>query len=104
MARTVRVKFLSACTYPLTGLGCVSRVYTEYGVFATGPDGVRVLSTYGIAAAELRDRMPVELPGLMSEETGPAAAAEEPERAEGFVQSLERGLAVIRRSMPSIPS
>ena len=31
----------------------------------------------------------------MDDETGPAAAAEEPERAEGFVQSLARGLAVI---------
>ena len=31
----------------------------------------------------------------MDDETGAAAAAEEPERAEGFVQSLARGLAVI---------
>ena len=54
-------KLVPECTYPLTGLACVSRVYTEYGVFATGPDGVRVLSTYGITADELQDRMPVEL-------------------------------------------
>ena len=35
-------KLVAECTYPLTGLACVSRVYTDYGVFATGPDGVRV--------------------------------------------------------------
>ena len=54
-------KLVQDCTYPLTGLGCVSRVYTEYGVFATGRNGVRVLSTYGITADELQNRMPVAL-------------------------------------------
>ena len=54
-------KLVQDCTYPLTGLACVSRVYTEYGVFATGRNGVRVLSTYGITADELQNRMPVDL-------------------------------------------
>ena len=54
-------KLVGACTYPLTGLTCVSRVYTEYGVFATGTDGVRVLSTYGTTVADLQNRMPVKL-------------------------------------------
>jgi 3-oxoadipate CoA-transferase beta subunit len=42
-----------SCTYPLTGVGCVSRVYTDCGVFAVGPDGVRVLDPYGATSAEL---------------------------------------------------
>ncbi|KAB7767546.1 3-oxoadipate CoA-transferase [Xanthomonas sp. LMG 12461] len=36
-------KLVNACSYPLTGLRCVSRVYTDLGVFALGPDGARVL-------------------------------------------------------------
>jgi 3-oxoadipate CoA-transferase, beta subunit len=49
------------CTCPLTGLACVSRVYSEYGVFASGLEGVRVLSSYDITAEELQARIPVEL-------------------------------------------
>ena len=33
-------KIVEACTYPLTGIGCVTRVYTDKAVFLTGPDGV----------------------------------------------------------------
>ncbi|MFH8449515.1 3-oxoacid CoA-transferase subunit B [Streptomyces fungicidicus] len=54
-------KLVPACTYPLTGAACVHRVYTDHGVFATGPDGVRVLETYGVTAAELGERLSVEL-------------------------------------------
>lgn len=56
-------KLVPACTYPLTGPACVSLVYTDYGVFAPGPDGVRVLETYGITVAELRKRLAVDLIG-----------------------------------------
>jgi 3-oxoadipate CoA-transferase beta subunit len=54
-------KLVPACTYPLTGTACVGRVYTDHGVFATGPDGVRVLETYGTTVAELRERLSVDL-------------------------------------------
>ncbi|CAM5598647.1 MULTISPECIES: 3-oxoacid CoA-transferase subunit B [Streptomyces] len=56
-------KLVPACTYPLTGPGCVHRVYTDHGVFAVGPDGVRVLETYGISVTALRERLDVELTG-----------------------------------------
>jgi 3-oxoadipate CoA-transferase beta subunit len=46
-------KLVPSCTYPLTGVGCVSRVYTDCGVFAVGPDGVSVLDPYGATSAEL---------------------------------------------------
>lgn len=36
-------KIVESCTYPLTGLACVSRVYTDFGVFSTGTEGVRVV-------------------------------------------------------------
>src|SRR5213078_1769271 len=32
-------KLVEHCTYPLTGVGCVTRVYTDKAVFLTGPDG-----------------------------------------------------------------
>ncbi|GAA3692000.1 3-oxoacid CoA-transferase subunit B [Arthrobacter ginkgonis] len=54
-------KLVEALTYPVTGLGCVSRVYTESAVFLIGPDGVAVRSTHGTTFEELAERLPVEL-------------------------------------------
>jgi 3-oxoadipate CoA-transferase beta subunit len=56
-------KLVEHCTYPLTGLACVSRVYTDYAVFDIQPDGVHVLATYGITLAGLRERVNVKLLG-----------------------------------------
>ncbi|MFF5343662.1 3-oxoacid CoA-transferase subunit B [Streptomyces althioticus] len=56
-------KLVPACTCPLTGQACVRRVYTDHGVFEPGPDGVKVLETYGVTVAELRDRLGVDLRG-----------------------------------------
>ena len=54
-------KLVPECTYPLTGLACVSRVYTDHGVFLITPDGVRVRETHGLALEELRERTGLEL-------------------------------------------
>ncbi|MFF0086380.1 3-oxoacid CoA-transferase subunit B [Streptomyces canus] len=40
-------KLVAACTYPLTGVGCVTRVYTDRAVFDVTPDGLRVRETFG---------------------------------------------------------
>jgi 3-oxoadipate CoA-transferase, beta subunit len=56
-------KLVQACTYPLTGVACVSRVYTDYATFDIQPDGVHVLATYGISLAGLRERVNVKLLG-----------------------------------------
>jgi 3-oxoadipate CoA-transferase beta subunit len=50
-------KLVPSCTYPLTGLRCVSRVYTDYGVFLVEPDGVTIRETYGIEESDLRDKL-----------------------------------------------
>jgi 3-oxoadipate CoA-transferase beta subunit len=48
-------KLVETCTYPLTGLACVSRVYTDLGVFSTGPEGARVIEIIeGLSLDELR--------------------------------------------------
>ncbi|WP_110590212.1 3-oxoacid CoA-transferase subunit B [Microbacterium suaedae] len=40
-------KLVEACTYPLTGVGCVTRVYTDHAVFDVTPDGFRVREAFG---------------------------------------------------------
>lgn len=54
-------KLVPRCTYPLTGVGCVSRVYTEVATFDLRPDGVHVRETYGISLDALRARLDVAL-------------------------------------------
>jgi len=60
-AKDGTAKLVPACTYPLTGLRSVSRVYTEHAVFDVLPDGVHVRETYGIAIDELRQRLSMPL-------------------------------------------
>lgn len=54
-------KLVPACTYPLTGVRCVSRVYTDLAVFAVGPDGVEVVETFGATPEELAERLRVPI-------------------------------------------
>jgi 3-oxoadipate CoA-transferase, beta subunit len=57
-------KVVPECTYPLTGVRCVSRIYTDHAIFEIDPAGggrVRVSETFGITIAELAGRMAVRL-------------------------------------------
>lgn len=40
-------KLVESCTYPLTGVGCVSRVYTDHAIFDVTPDGFAVREAFG---------------------------------------------------------
>ncbi|HZN82257.1 MAG TPA: 3-oxoacid CoA-transferase subunit B [Mycobacterium sp.] len=61
-AKDGAAKLVPACTYPLTGVRCVRRVYTDYATFDIDTDaGVRVRETFGIGLEELSSRMTVEL-------------------------------------------
>ena len=40
-------KLVAACTYPLTGVGCVTRVYTDHAVFDVTDDGFAVRELFG---------------------------------------------------------
>jgi 3-oxoadipate CoA-transferase beta subunit len=48
-------KLVEECTYPLTGVGCVSRVYTDLAVFLLTDQGVVVRDTFGTDLARLRE-------------------------------------------------
>ena len=57
-----QAKLVPQCSYPLTGVACVSRVYTDHAVFLLDGDGdVAVRETYGISLVELRDRIGLPL-------------------------------------------
>jgi len=48
-------KLVESCSYPLTGLGCVSRLYTDLAVFDLGPGGCTVVEMVdGMSIEELR--------------------------------------------------
>ncbi|MFT4047845.1 MAG: 3-oxoacid CoA-transferase subunit B [Solimonas sp.] len=55
LTKTGDSKLVRECTYPLTGLRCVSRVYTDLAVFDLDAGGAQVVETVdGLTIAELR--------------------------------------------------
>ncbi|MBF8767142.1 CoA transferase subunit B [Pseudomonas putida] len=43
LTKTGESKLVSKCTYPLTGIGCVSRIYTDLAVMDVTPAGLEVV-------------------------------------------------------------
>lgn len=54
-------KLVETLNYPVTGLGCVSRIYTEVAVFEIRDSKVFVRSTHGMSFTDLAAKVPVEL-------------------------------------------
>jgi len=58
-------KLVADCSYPLTGVGCVDRIYTEHAVFeitsASEGGSVEVRETFGTSFDELAERLEVPL-------------------------------------------
>ena len=49
-----RSKLVERCTYPLTGVACVKRVYTDLATFACTPRGLQLIDTVeGLSHADL---------------------------------------------------
>ncbi|MEI7029352.1 3-oxoacid CoA-transferase subunit B [Streptomyces pratensis] len=59
--KTGAPKLVPRCTYPLTGLGCVDRVYSDLAVLDITPQGVTVRETFGIGVEELAGRLGLPL-------------------------------------------
>jgi 3-oxoadipate CoA-transferase beta subunit len=47
LTKTGESKLVAECSYPLTGVGCVTRVYTDHAVFDVTPDGFAVREAFG---------------------------------------------------------
>ncbi len=45
-------KLVASCTYPLTGIGCVSRVYTDHAVLDVTGEGFAVREVFGDTTME----------------------------------------------------
>jgi 3-oxoadipate CoA-transferase, beta subunit len=59
--KTGAPKLVPQCTYPLTGLSCVHRVYTDLAVFHITAQGVTVQETFGTTVDELAGRLDLPL-------------------------------------------
>jgi len=55
LTRSGESKLVERCSYPVTGLGCVSRVYTDLAVLEVGTQGARAVELVdGLSIEELR--------------------------------------------------
>jgi 3-oxoadipate CoA-transferase beta subunit len=55
-------KVVPRCTYPLTGVACVKRIYTNLATFSCDPEGLRLLDAIsGLDAEQLQRMLPVPL-------------------------------------------
>jgi len=54
LTKSGQSKIVESCTYPLTGVACVNRIYTDLAVIDVTPQGLRVLEMVpGMTIAEL---------------------------------------------------
>lgn len=55
LTRSGESKLVERCSYPLTGIGCVSRIYTDLAVIDVTPDGLKVVEVFnGLDIDQLR--------------------------------------------------
>ncbi|WP_019180908.1 3-oxoacid CoA-transferase subunit B [Microbacterium yannicii] len=71
LTKTGESKLVEQCTYPLTGVGCVTRVYTDHAIFDVTPDGFAVREAFGDNTVESL----AELTGLRLREAAASASS-----------------------------
>ncbi len=60
--KTGEPKFVQECTYPLTGVNCVSRIYTDVAVIDITKEGAKVVDVVeGLSFEDLQSLTPVKL-------------------------------------------
>jgi 3-oxoadipate CoA-transferase beta subunit len=59
LTKSGQAKLVPACTYPITGIGCVSRIYTDLAIIDLDAQGATVIEMVpGLSLAELQDMTP----------------------------------------------
>jgi len=62
LSKTGECKLVERCTYPLTGLACVSRLYSDLAIFELGFDGAKVIEMVdGLTLEKLRELTGLDL-------------------------------------------
>lgn len=62
LSKSGESKLVRKCTYPLTGIGCIARVYSDLAVFDLGPDGAKVVEMVdGLSLEKLKELTGLEL-------------------------------------------
>ena len=66
LTREGESKIVKACSYPLTGMGCVNRIYTDLAVIAVTADGLAVVDCVpGLSMEELQRLTGVPLKAML---------------------------------------
>ena len=66
LTREGESKIVKACTYPLTGMGCVNRIYTDLAVIDVTGDGLAVVDCVsGLSVEELQRLTGVPLKAML---------------------------------------
>lgn len=56
LTKTGESKVVSRCTYPLTAIGCVKRIYSDLATLECSPDGLRLIDVVpGLGRSELEN-------------------------------------------------
>ena len=61
LARDGAPKLVPSCTYPLTAIGCVKRIYTDMAVFHIDDKGILVNELFGTTFAQLQQLLDIPL-------------------------------------------
>ena len=70
LTRQGECKIVQACTYPLTGMACIDRIYTDMAVMDITAQGILVRELFGDVTAEyLQSVTPVALTFALNAET-----------------------------------
>ena len=64
LTKSGQSKIVAQCSYPLTGIACVSRIYTDLAVIDVTPAGLKVVETFnGLSLEQLQNLSGVQLIG-----------------------------------------
>ena len=77
LTKTGECKVVQACSYPLTGLGCVKRIYTDLCTLECTPAGLRLVDTVDGLSHEELERivgLPIAAPAAPAAPAASAAA------------------------------